>query len=211
MSARPATHPQAGWHREVASLGMWVFLATEAMFFGPLFMGYVHERLQSAGGFAVASGLTHLELGTLNTAILLTSSFAMAMGVRFAALEERRALRRCLAATALLGLAFLVVKGTEYVLEWRDGLAPVLHFTYAGAHGPAVEAFFFLYFLMTGVHAIHLTIGIGLVAWLAHRAHVAPLYASGRNAVEMVGLYWHFVDVVWVFLYPMFYLIERYR
>jgi cytochrome c oxidase subunit 3 len=173
--------------REAWLFGMWTFLATEVVFFGPLFFGYLHGRLAQPEAFASASHHMHIVLGTLNTAILLTSSFTMALAVRSG--------RKCLlATTALLGLAFLGIKGFEYVSEWSEAIA-----------APAGEArFYFLYYATTGLHAVHLAIGVAIVTVLALRAR-RPV------AVEVAGLYWHFIDAVWVFLYPMFYLLERYR
>jgi cytochrome c oxidase subunit III len=216
MSARPSASPAAiaadiPWRRETASLGMWIFLATEVMFFGVLFLAYAHARLADPPGFGVASRLTHAWLGTINTAILLTSSLTMALAVRNGWAGERRSVMRLLWVTAALGAAFIAVKGLEYSLEWRDGLVPVLRFTYAGSHAEAVERFFFLYFVMTGVHAVHLSIGVALVAWLAVRDRDPSHPIRRRETAECLGLYWHFVDVVWIFLYPLIYLVELWR
>ena len=168
--------------RSAALLGMWAFLATEVMFFGPLFFGYLHARAYQGEAFVQASHHTNLWLGTANTAILLTSSLTMALAVH----ESKANLRkRFLLFTALLGLAFLCIKAVEYAAEWSE---------------PA-SLFLFLYFAMTGLHAVHLAIGIALVLWVAGRP----------AATGIVGLYWHFVDIVWIFLYPMLYLLERYR
>jgi cytochrome c oxidase subunit 3 len=184
--------------REASLLGMWAFLATELLFFGPLFFAYVHARLAAPEAFVAASHRMHIVLGTLNTALLMTSSLTMALGVAAARAGRSRALRACLVATALLGAAFLGIKGYEYASEWQ-----------AAARAAGGEAqFYFLYYAMTGLHAVHLTIGIALVAWLAWRG---KRFESACHApVEVSGLYWHFVDVVWVFLYPMFYLLQRY-
>jgi cytochrome c oxidase subunit III len=209
VPATPALDPVA-WRRETASLGMWIFLATELMFFGALFFGYLHVRLGDPQGVAAASRHTHEWLGTINTAILLTSSFTMALAVRAATLGQRRAARRLLWATAALGVAFLAVKATEYGLEWRDGLVPGLHFT-VREHAQATALFFFLYFLMTGVHALHLAIGIVAVAWLAWRLREARLPEWRVEEIDVLGLYWHFVDAVWIFLYPLFYLVDLAR
>jgi cytochrome c oxidase subunit 3 len=173
--------------RESATFGMWAFLATEVLFFAPLFFGYVHSRLTHPQAFASASHHMHVVLGTLNTAVLLTSSLTMALAVK----TSRRSL---LAATALLGAVFLGIKAFEWVSELGEA---------ARATGGEAQ-FYFLYYAMTGLHAIHLTIGVGLVGWLAARAR-------RLSQIEVTGLYWHFVDVIWVFLYPMFYLLERYR
>ena len=183
--------------RASALLGMWAFLATELLFFGPLFFGYVHARISAGDAFVSASHRMHVVLGTLNTALLMTSSLTMALAARAAAAGSR-SLRTWLGLTALLGAAFLGIKGYEYVGEWREATRAV--------GGEA--RFYFLYYAMTGLHALHLTIGIALVAWLAARARrFGPAW---HTPVEVTGLYWHFVDIVWVFLYPMFYLLERY-
>lgn len=184
--------------REAATLGIWAFLATEVLFFGPLFFGYVHARLAQPDAFASGSHHMHIVLGTLNTALLLTSSLTMALAVE-ATQRGKRSLRLLLAVTALLGAAFLCAKGYEYVTEIPEA---------ARATGGEAR-FYFLYFAMTGLHAIHLAIGIALLAWLWLRAH--RLGTAHFAPVEVTGLYWHFIDVVWVFLFPMFYLLERWR
>ena len=132
---------------------------------------------------------------------------AMALAVRSAQAGSAKGVVRLLGVTAALGAAFLAVKGYEYHSEWTDGLVPALHFTYAGAHRAGVEAFFSLYFLMTGLHALHLAIGIGIVGWVAWKAHRGAFDSRYHDPVEVTGLYWHFVDCVWVFLYPLFYLM----
>ena len=210
MSEHVLAPAEREWRAETVSLGMWVFILTEVMFFGVLFLAYFHVRHADPEGFGIASRHVHEWLGTFNTAILLTSSLSMALAVNAAAQDDRRALIRLLSITAVLGLAFLGVKGTEYALEWKDGLVPRLNFEYSGPHRETVAEFFFLYFLMTGVHAIHLTVGVLAVAWNAIRARHDAHVARREDAVEAVGLYWHFVDVIWVFLYPLFYLVLLY-
>jgi len=184
--------------REAATLGMWAFLATELMFFGPLFFGYVHARISAADAFVSASHHMHIVLGTLNTAILMTSSLTMALAVRSAQSGTSR-LRTYLVLTALLGLAFLGIKAYEWVSEWGEATR---------AQGGEAR-FYFLYYAMTGLHGIHLTIGVGVVAWLW--VHAKRYGRDWHSPIEVTGLYWHFVDIVWVFLYPMFYLLERYN
>ena len=179
-----------------ALFGMWAFLATEVLFFGPLFFGYVHARLAQPGAFVSGSHHMHIVLGTLNTAILMTSSLTMALAVR--APQASRPLRIWLVLTALLGLAFLGIKASEWVMEAGEA---------ASATGGEAR-FYFLYYATTGLHAVHLTIGVAVVAWLW--LHAKRFSASYTTPVEVSGLYWHFVDIVWVFLYPMFYLLERY-
>ncbi len=201
----------AAQQRDAATLGTWVFLATEVMFFGPLFLAYAWGRLTLPEAFAMASRYTDLALGTLNTAILLTSSLTMALAVDAARHGDRRALARMLTVTAALGAAFLAVKGIEYRHDWNEALVPGVRFVQGGPHAHGVELFFYLYFLATGVHALHLSAGIGLVLWLAARTRESHPRAGWDTPAEMTGLYWHFVDVVWIFLYPMLYLLERYR
>jgi cytochrome c oxidase subunit 3 len=195
--------------RKASDLGMWVFLATEILFFGALFVAYTATRLHDPQAFAIASRLTNLTLGSVNTAVLLTSSLTMALAVRATKLGLRNASIAFLLATAVLGLAFLGIKFTEYYLDWRDHLVPVLDFAHAGPHAGGVENFFYLYFFMTGVHSIHLVIGIVMVlvlAFLARRRDFSPDYFT---PVELGGLYWHLVDIVWIFLYPLLYLVAR--
>ena len=210
MSATPVFADTPRFRQETATLGMWVFLATELMFFGALFFGYLHVRVHDPAGLAEASHHTHEWLGTINTAVLLTSSFTMALAVAAASGGSRRAARGWLAATAVQGVAFLAIKGIEYTLEWRDGLVPGLHFTVPDPHG-TTALFFDLYFLMTGVHAIHLAIGVAVVAWLVFRMRSPGMPPGRAEAIDLTGLYWHFVDAVWVFLYPLFYLVDLHR
>ncbi|HSO07901.1 MAG TPA: cytochrome c oxidase subunit 3 family protein [Pelomicrobium sp.] len=195
--------------RTAATLGMWVFLATEVLFFGVLFAAYLAIRYIHAGAFALGSQHTDLVLGSVNTGVLLTSSLTIALAVRAAALGRDRATTGWLAATMILGTAFLAIKGFEYRQEYLEGLVPFLGFRYDGPRGEGVELFFILYFVMTGLHALHLLIGIAVVG------AVAFLNARGRfsrpwhTPVGLTGLYWHFVDVVWIFLFPLFYLVAR--
>jgi len=205
-AAAPEIRP-AEWREQTVALGMWVFLATELMFFGGIFMGYLYLRTHHGGELAQASRHTHEWLGTINTAILLTSSFSMALAVRFSQLAKRETVQRLLWVTAALGAAFIAVKLIEYTMEWHEGLVPGLHFTVVeNAHTTAL--FFFLYFLATGVHALHLTIGVIAVLWLSRRLRAPPFPDWRADDVEVLGLYWHFVDVVWIFLYPLFYLVS---
>jgi cytochrome c oxidase subunit 3 len=192
---------------ESDSLGMWAFLATEVMFFGGLFMAYTAYRYSYPEAFAVGS--QHLDelLGGINTAVLLTSSLTMALAVHAAQTGRRRAIALFLLATAILGALFLGIKGFEYYGEYQEGLVPALNFSYAEADAPKVQMFFVLYFLMTSLHALHMTIGICAIlvqVVMALRGRFPPEHAT---PVELLGLYWHFVDIVWVFLFPLLYLI----
>ncbi|TFW32514.1 cytochrome c oxidase subunit 3 family protein [Massilia horti] len=198
--------------RAAARFGMWVFLATELMLFGPLFLGYVYARTHFPAAFAAASRHTDFWLGTINTGVLLTSSMAMALAL---AAHERagpsaaRTAARWLVLAALLGIAFLVIKGTEYGHDWQHHWFPGPRFRFAPRYAGGAELFYFLYFALTGLHALHLTIGvlISLGFALGLRLAAAPMRPPVR--LELLGLYWHFVDLIWIFLYPILYLVGR--
>jgi len=190
-----------------AQLGMWIFLATELLFFGGLLVAYAYGRTHWPLGFAAASRHTHVVLGTVNTAVLLTSSAVIAFAVACA--EDpgyRRWTTRALWLTAALGVTFLAVKGVEYAHEWREQLFPLSGFALADATG--AELFFVLYFLMTGLHALHLLIGIAGVAAFAWASGTGRRWSTAAR-LEAMALYWQFVDVVWILLYPLLYLVQR--
>jgi cytochrome c oxidase subunit 3 len=191
-------------------LGMWVFLATEVLFFGTLFVAFTVDRSLHPSGFAFACEKLDLFLGSLNTGVLLTSSLAMAAAVHRAKEERWRACGFWLAATAVLGAAFLAVKGFEWSRELHEGLWPGASFHWEGggaASGPRL--FFALYFCMTGLHALHMLIGMGAVVVACARCLRARMSAASLGFVENLGLYWHFVDIVWIWLFPYLYLLGR--
>jgi len=189
-----------------SKLGMWLFLGTEIMLFGGLFAGILVYRIRYPDAVREAARHLYLWLGGLNTAVLLTSSLFMALAVQSARQGLRRpAIRRLLAAAAL-GILFLAIKGLEYGLDYADGLMPGI-----GPEFPlpeqAQELFVNLYFAATGLHSIHLVIGVSIVLWLVFRLWTRETRLPERTVtVEMVGLYWHLIDIVWVFLYPALYL-----
>jgi cytochrome c oxidase subunit III len=191
-----------------AELGMWVFLATEILFFGVLFVAYLITRIHHPQAFAMASRLTDLRLGSINTAVLLTSSLTMVLGARAARERRWRPCASWLTATAALGVVFLVLKGMEYYSDFDRHLVPGVGFALSGPDRRGLEQFFLAYFVTTGAHATHLLIGIGLVAFLALRARSGRNHPS-PNSVEVGALYWHLVDVVWIFLFPLLYLVSR--
>ena len=195
--------------RIASDLGIWIFLASEMLFFGVLFAAYAFLRYRHPGAFVAGSRLTDVTLGSLNTGVLLTSSLTMALGVRAAKLGRRRALIGLLCATAALGLVFLIIKGSEYYLDYVHHLIPGPDFAYSGADAGQVELFFYLYFFATGIHALHLIIGICVVAILAVMASRRSFTPEYFTPVEVGGLYWHLVDVIWIFLYPLLYLVSR--
>jgi len=193
--------------REAVTLGMWAFLATEVLFFGALIAAYLNYRIWFGSDFIAAARMTKVVLGTANTAVLLTSSACMAMAVTTFDAGSKRAPVLWLIATALLGLAFVVIKGTEWFLEYREHLVPALNFDVA-RYGGVAEIFFVFYFCATGLHALHLLIGICLVSWVAIRIGRGSLVPGG-STTRLIGLYWHFVDIVWIFLFPLIYLAGR--
>lgn len=192
---------------ETAQLGMWIFLATELMLFGGLFTAYTVYRTVYPEGFA--EGSRHLDLiyAGPNTGVLLLSSLTMALGVHSAQTGRPRSTFWYLLVTALLGALFMAVKGAEYYKHFLDGTVPGMSWTLTGPNSAAVQLFFVAYFVMTGVHAVHLIIGIAVVLVTAVLARRGAFLPPPRHVpVEMVGLYWHFVDVIWTFLLPLLYL-----
>ena len=215
MSA-PVLEPQFGSHAQqdyARSFGMWVFLSSELLFFGPLLFGYLYLRMHDPAATGMASRHTDMLLGTVNTAVLLTSSFCMALAGHAAQGGGRRRAARLLALTALLGVVFLAIKGYEWHQEFAELLFPGAGFHPDNATDPAMvhgmELFFLLYFAATGLHALHLCIGIGACLWLVLALRHPPPRGPGDESVELAGLYWHFVDVVWIMLYPLLYLTAR--
>ncbi len=197
--------------RESATLGMWLFLAQEVMFFGGLFLAYTVYRWKYPDWFALGSNQLDVPLGLANTIVLIGSSLTMVLAVRAAQLGRARQIVGWLGATMALGTAFLVVKGFEYHHKWTHHLIPGPGFHIEGTTDPAAQTFFVLYFCMTGLHALHMIIGLGLLAFLVPKALRGEFSAENHNWVEGVGLYWHFVDVIWIFLFPLLYLLGRHH
>ena len=195
--------------REAATLGMWLFLGTEILFFGAMFLGYTVYRTSYPVAFREASEHTLIAFGSVNTAILLLSSFVMAQAVHAAESRMRFRAFALLALTAILGITFLVIKGFEYAREIHEGLLPGRNFQYPGADPRLAQMFFYIYFLMTGIHALHVAIGVGLLGIFSVRTLISSRVGQLSTAIDLLGLYWHFVDVVWVFLFPLLYLAGR--
>lgn len=194
---------------ETATLGMWVFLVTEVMFFGGLFMAYLLYRIWYPEAWAIGSLALDIRLGGVNTVVLIASSLTMALAVRAAQTGFPRDTVKWLLITMALGLVFIVIKGFEYAHKFHEHHVPGSNFQFEGPHARQVEIFLSLYFAMTGLHALHMVVGFGLlsvIAWMASRRRFSPGYYA---PVEMAGLYWHFVDIVWIFLFPLLYLVDR--
>jgi cytochrome c oxidase subunit 3 len=193
---------------EASTLGMWVFLVTEIMFFGGLFMAYLVYRSANPEGFAEASHHLSVFWGTLNTIVLIVSSLTMAMAVRSAQTSAPPKTQvSWIAVTMLLGLTFLGIKAIEYADKFRLNHVPGPNFHWEGQHAAAAQMFYSLYFCMTGLHAIHMIIGLGIMTVIATMAWKRQFDADYYTPVEVAGLYWHFVDIVWIFLFPLLYLI----
>jgi cytochrome c oxidase subunit 3 len=189
-------------------LGMWLFLATELMLFGGLFTGYTVYRFLYGAAFRAGSEHLNAEMGALNTGVLILSSLMVALALHAAQTGGRRSTALLLGLTLALGTLFLVLKGSEYFGHFQAGLVPGPGFVWEGEQPRAAALFFTLYYLMTGVHALHMLIGLGLIAVMAFNAWRGRYTPEQHTPLEVTGLYWHFVDVVWVFIFPMLYLIH---
>ncbi|MEO8216006.1 MAG: cytochrome c oxidase subunit 3 family protein [Acidobacteriota bacterium] len=209
-------HPHLQHHFEdlgqqhvTVTLGMWAFLATEILFFGGFFFAYTLYRHAYPEAWTIGAHHNNITLGTINTAVLICSSLTMAMGVYFSQLGRRKPLVNSILATIFLGLVFVIIKGVEYAEHVREGFFPGVLFTYSGPEARHVELFMVFYFGMTALHALHMLVGFGILTWLVIRAQQGWYSAEYYGPVEVVGLYWHFVDIVWIFLFPLLYLINR--
>jgi cytochrome c oxidase subunit 3 len=199
---------------DAATLGMWTFLITEVLFFGGMFASYAVYRNMYLDAFASTSQYMNVILGGTNTAVLICSSLTMALAVRAAQLSNRKHLQLFLILTMIFGTAFLVIKGFEYHAKWVEGLVPGIHwsgYTEYPQFAYHAQILFFLYFCMTGMHALHMVVGLGLLSYLLIAARRNLFNATYFAPVEMIGLYWHFVDIVWIFLFPLLYLIGHRR
>ena len=195
--------------KDASTFGMWIFLATEVLFFGGMFCCYTIYRSAYPAAFGHASNHLDLILGAVSTAVLIFSSFTMACAVNSAATGARNALVGFLGLTILFAAAFLFIEMSEWHMLYQEGLVPGFNFTYKDADPGHVQLFFCMYFAMTGLHASHVTIGIGILATMAFRAWRGAFGPDYYTPIEISGLYWHFVDLVWIFLFPLYYLIAR--
>jgi cytochrome c oxidase subunit III len=206
------THPverDVEHEMEMNVLGMWIFLIGEVLFFGALFTAYMVYRYYYPDTFAEASRSLDVVLGTINTFILLTSSLTMALAVNAAQIDNRKLLVIFLVLTIILGLLFVGIKGYEYLHKFEEGLFPGAGFLYEGDQPAQARMFFSLYFIMTGLHAIHMLLGMAMLALLAILSWIGVFNRTNYAPIELTGLFWHFVDLVWIFLFPLLYLIDR--
>jgi cytochrome c oxidase subunit 3 len=200
--------------RETSTFGMWIFLVTEIMFFGGLFCAYLVYRATYYQAFVEGSQTMNIWLGATNTAVLICSSLSMAMAVRCAQTDKRKMMVVLLLITIVFGFGFLGIKAVEYHEHWTNHQFPGPTFQFEGAEAAGVnpqnvQIYFSLYWAMTGLHALHMVIGIGLVTWIVIAGARGHYSADYYSPVENVGLYWHFVDLVWIYLFPLLYLISK--
>jgi cytochrome c oxidase subunit III len=196
---------------EASSLGMWVFLVTEIMFFGGMFLAYTVNRAAYPAAFAEASRELNVRLGAFNTAVLICSSLTMALAVRAAQTGKRRSIIVYLSSTMALGAIFLAIKAVEYAEKFSHHLVPGRNFIFPGPYAAQAQLYFSLYFAMTGTHAVHMIIGEGILLVLLIEACKLRYTPEYNTPVEMTGLYWHFVDIVWIYLFPLLYLIDIHK
>jgi len=197
--------------KEASVFGMWIFLVTEIMFFGGMFTGYTVYRYRLHEAFMAGSDKLDLVLGGVNTVVLILSSLTMALAVHAAQTNKRKQLIWFLILTMALGAVFLGIKAVEYTHKFHENLVPGPSFQFDGVAHHRSELYFSFYFAMTGFHALHMIVGIALLAvilWMSVKGRFSPEY---HNPVEVSGLYWHFVDIVWIFLFPLLYLVGHHK
>jgi cytochrome c oxidase subunit 3 len=200
----------AAQQKDASTLGMWIFLITEIMFFGGMFLAYTVYRSLYPNVFAVASSSLNATIGAVNTAVLLCSSFTMVLAVRASQIGWRNGIVVFVILTVLLGGVFLGVKAYEWNEKFEEHHVPgpTFHLEGTPLQGQA-QIFFALYFAMTGLHALHMVVGVGIMAFILYHAWKGIYTPEYNTPVDVAGLYWHFVDIIWIFLFPLLYLIDR--
>ncbi|MCG2588969.1 cytochrome c oxidase subunit 3 family protein [Rhodohalobacter sulfatireducens] len=193
---------------ESAKLGMWIFLATEILFFGGLFAAYIVYRSWYPELYIQASTELNTFWGAINTGVLIGSSLTVAMAIRSAQLNQIKGLIYNLYITIALAFVFMVIKYFEYTHKFHLGIYPGEYYTFEGIAHEKANIFFSIYYMMTGVHGLHVLIGIGLMIWLVFKAKKGAFHSGYYTPVEITGLYWHLVDIIWIFLFPLLYLID---
>jgi len=207
--ARGFQYESAEHEADTAVSGMWLFLASESLFFGGLVFVWLVLRLRSVEGLRLGAAHTNLTIGTINTAVLLTSSLVMTLAVQRARVGQGLACARACLLTAGLGAAFVALKGLEWWKDLGDGLYPGARFALTGPHAEGAHLFWGWYWVATVLHAFHMLGGIGLVLWIAWRARRGDFSRAYSTPADVVGLYWSFVDVIWLILYPLIYVVAR--
>jgi cytochrome c oxidase subunit 3 len=215
MSDLASAHPTHLQHhfadseqqQESARLGMWVFLLTEILLFGGLFCFYAIYRAWYPEMFFNAHKYLNVVMGATNTVVLITSSLTMALAIRSMQLGRQKEAMYNLIATLSLAAVFLVIKYFEYEHKIHLGQLPGKYYTFEGIKGTNPHVFFSVYFLMTGLHGIHVIGGMGIIAWMIRRTRRGDFSSQYYTPLELTGLYWHLVDLIWIFLFPLLYLI----
>jgi cytochrome c oxidase subunit III len=199
----------AAQSHESITLGMWIFLITEVMFFGGLFTAYAIYRAQYSSAFNEGSHMLDITLGCFNTVVLILSSLTMALAVRSAQLGKMAGAVFNMVLTLGLGTVFLGVKAVEYTAKFQHGLVPGPNFAPHGVHSFGLELYYSLYFALTGMHAVHMIIGAAILTVIIGMTVKGKINKTYHSPIEIFGLYWHFVDIVWIFLFPLLYLLGR--
>jgi len=193
---------------ESSKTGIWLFLATEILMFGGLFVAYIMYRGLYPATFFECSQHLNRVLGAVNTVVLICSSFTMAMAVQKIQENKRKTTAILLILTILFAATFMVIKYFEYSHKIHEGLLPGAHFSYEAIKAPKADLFFSLYFMMTGLHGIHVLVGIGIIGWILIRTQRGDFNKQYYTPVDLTGLYWHLVDLIWIYLFPLLYLIS---
>lgn len=192
---------------EAMRLGMWLFLATEVLLFAGLFCAYSVYRYEFPVAFEECSRHLNIPLGTLNTVVLITSSFTVALAIHFARTDKPKAAAVCLVITLLFALGFLGIKAIEYTQHFQEHALPGKYYSSEEVKAPGAAMFYTLYFLMTGLHGVHVVAGMSVLSYILWRTLQGRYSSTYYTGIELGGLYWHLVDLVWIFLYPLLYLI----
>lgn len=193
---------------DTAKLGMWIFLVTEILFFGGLFAAYIVYRMWYPELFVLASEELDTILGGVNTLVLIGSSLTVALAIRAAQTNQTKKIVINLGITIALACVFMIIKYFEWTHKFDLGIFPGRYYDFAGIEHEKANVFFSIYYLMTGLHGLHVVIGIGLMVWLLRRSLKEHFNSAYYTPIEITGLYWHLVDIIWIFLFPLFYLID---
>ncbi|MFO1519109.1 MAG: cytochrome c oxidase subunit 3 family protein [bacterium] len=193
---------------ESSKTGLWLFLVTEILLFGGLFVAYIIFRGLYPATFHECSSHLNRVMGGINTVVLICSSFSMAMAVQKVQQNKKGVAVGLLLFTLLCAVTFMVIKYFEYTHKIHEGMLPGAHFSYETIKAPKADLFFSLYFMMTGLHGVHVLVGMGLIAWVMVRTSKGAFSNEYYTPVELTGLYWHLVDLIWIYLFPLLYLIS---
>ena len=207
-----ATHEQfanPAQQKRASELGMWAWLLTELLLFGALFCIALVLKTTYPDSVRAAAGKLNIWLGATNTVVLICSSLTMSGAIMLSRLGGQRWMVRCMLMTAALGTLFLTLKGYEWVADWQEHMVPFLSGPYALAGDPSSQLFVTLYFVTTALHGLHLTTGVGILLWLTWEASKAGFLARHQNRIEIYGLYWHFIDLIWIIVFPVLYVVGR--